>query len=102
MRQQCVEAVICLEFHIASQGSLVDLILYSRALYIQPGVPGDRLSQTMEEEKIIVEIPQTGFELYWDKMWEKHLIQDFKKRGLSRKEAKLAAKDFMQNQRKIY
>ncbi len=93
------QLVVCLEFDIIKQGIIVDFILNSKALYLQPGTKNQRLCDTIDEERIVIEIPHTGFEQNWDKLWEKNLIKDLKKRGLSKKEVIPAVKKLIENHR---
>jgi uncharacterized protein YihD (DUF1040 family) len=65
-------------------------------------VRNQRLCETIDEERIVIEIPHTGFEQHWDKLWEKYLIKDLKKRGLSKKEVIPAVKKLIENHRQLY
>jgi len=82
---------IVLEFNIADQGILVDSILTSKALYLQPGRLGDRLSSSLESPRIFVEVPDLGFKSEWDRMWPKAIAAKLRQSGLSRTKAKEAA-----------
>lgn len=83
--------VVILNFDLRAHGGSVDLILASRALYLQPGREGDRLSTTLRHKKILVEVPETGFSEYWAKIRYEFLVREFSGRGLKKREAKLAA-----------
>lgn len=89
--QRPSEVLIILEFNITNQGLLIEQILKAKALYLQPGRPGDRPSITMDKPKIIVEVPDSGFQKEWKKIWLKELTKMFRTKGLRRVEAKLAA-----------
>jgi hypothetical protein len=90
------ELVLILQFDIVSQGGFVDYILIAKAVYIQPGMQGDRIVTSMDNPRILVEIPDTGFQEEWNRMFHKHIFQDLRRKGLSRKEAKLAATRFIE------
>jgi hypothetical protein len=89
--QRPSEVLIILDFNVTKQGILVEQILKAKSLYLQPGRTGDRLSTTMDNPKIIVEVPDLGFQKEWKKIWLKELTKIFRTKGLRRVEAKLAA-----------
>lgn len=83
---------ILLEFDIASQSMLVDFILRVRAVYLQSGTVDDRVAETMEHERLLIEVPDTGFEPEWEEFLRRGLSRDFRRRGLSKREARQAAR----------
>lgn len=85
------ETTICIEFSVEKYGPVIDLTLGSQAVYIQGGKVGDRLGSTMDEPRILVEIPDTGFSSEWNEAWISSLVKQYKRKGLSRKKAKNAA-----------
>jgi hypothetical protein len=92
---------IILEFNVASQGGLIDQIVHSQGVYLQPGRPGDRLISTMDKQKLSVEVPSRDFRQVWDNVYRKALKKRFKENGLSRSKAKKAAQDFIEEWRRI-
>ena len=95
------EVLLVLNFDIVRQGGVVDQILSSRALYLQPGREGDRLSTTLDAKRILIEVPETGFSKTWDGILFKHLVKDFRRKGLPKHQAKEATKGFIEEWRKI-
>jgi hypothetical protein len=95
------EALLVLNFDIVKQGLVVDQILSSRALYIQTGCKGDRLSNTLDAKRILIEVPDTGFSKTWDEIIFKHLMNDFRQKGLPKPQAKNAAKGAIEEWRKV-
>lgn len=95
------EVLLVLEFDIVRQGVVVDQILSSRALYLQPGREGDRLSNTLDAKRILIEVPETGFSKTWDGIIFKYLAKDFRRRGLPKHQAKEATKGVIEEWRKI-
>jgi len=93
--------VILIEFNIVRQGGVVDQIIQAQGVYIQPGKKGDRLRTTMDHDRILVEVPSKHFRAEWDKMLSKAIFKDFKRKGLSRSEAKLASNDFVKTWREL-
>jgi hypothetical protein len=89
--QRPSDVLIIVNFNVTNQGILIEQILKAKALYLQPGRPSDRLSKTMDKPKILVEVPDLGFQEEWKKIWHKAVVKMFKKKGLRRREANLAA-----------
>jgi hypothetical protein len=88
--------LIILRFDIGKYGGLVDQIIHSQGLYIQPGRPGDRLSTTFDNPRVLAEVPSREFQPEWDRMFRKALRKEFqKKHGMGRAESKLAAEKFI-------
>lgn len=81
-------------FNVEKQGGLVDLIIHSQLLYIQPGKPRDRLSNTMDSPRLMIEVPSTHFLNEWKLIFQRVMTKHFRKMGLDRKDAKNAAIDF--------
>jgi len=95
------EANLILNFNIESQGGLVDIILHAKGLYIMPCCEVDIFINTMDDAKIIIEIPDTGIKDVWDDVWHKAVLKVFRRRGLSRAEAKVASRDFIDKIRSV-
>jgi hypothetical protein len=81
---------------------LIDAILHAQALYLIAGRTGDKLSTTMNHPKIIVEVPRSVFADKWDKRMPKIVAQRFRAQGLTRKEARSAARDKMNSIREMW
>lgn len=95
------ELIAIIEFDVEEQGLIVEQILLSRALYIQPGREGDRLKHNMNAPKILVEIPELGFRQIWDDIFHRRIIMKMKKKGLNQPQAKRAAQQFIEEFRRI-
>ena len=81
-------------FRLAKRhGVLVEQVLAMNGLYIQSGRIGDRVGTTLDRQRILFEIPDTGFRKTWDKMFLKHTAKSLRERGIARNRAKEAAKD---------
>ena len=96
-----VELSVALEFEIVRQGILVEQILMAKCFYLQPGKVGDRLSDDLKAQRILVEVPDTGFRPTWDVLFQRHLVADFRERGLSRQQAKAATKGAIEKLREF-
>jgi hypothetical protein len=88
--------LIILRFDIRKYGGLVDQIIRSQGLYIQPGRPGDRLSTTFNNPRVLAEVPSREFQSEWDRMLRKAMRKRFQsEHGMSRSEARLATDRFI-------
>jgi hypothetical protein len=95
-----VEAQAVLMFSIERQGGLVDLILRSKALYLQAGEPGHRLSTAFDEPRILLTLPHTSFAEYWDGVYLKRLTEIIRGGArISRSQARDAARELIKNMR---
>lgn len=93
--------VIVLKFNVADQGGVVDQIVQAQGVYIQCGREGDRLANTLDKEKILVEVPTRDFKSEWDRIFRKQLRKKFRREGLSRQEAKNAVDEFLKEWRQF-
>lgn len=89
------ECSFCISFDIEDQGILVEQILTANAAYIQAGRKGDRLSDNFNAPKLLFEVPDTGLRTHWDKIYKKYLIKKARREGLSHREAKKVADQFV-------
>lgn len=92
---------IVFEFDIMDQGHLIDQIVSAESVYIQPGRAGDRLASTIDNPRILVEVPSKKFRGKWEQIYSKALYRKFKKHGLSRKGAKESTQKFIEEWRHI-
>lgn len=82
-----------LEFNIVEQGILVEHALMGQGIYIARAEnDSDRLTRNVDRAKVIVELPDLGFRKVWDKLFMDHMVKYFKDEGLSRAEARGAAR----------
>lgn len=95
------EINILLEFDVERQAALIDQIIRSSGIYIQPGKPGDRTITTQSNPKILIQIPDGGFKLKWEEIFKKNTVDNFKRRGFKTRPAKEAARMFVEEWRKF-
>jgi hypothetical protein len=94
--------LIILRLDIGKYGGLVDQIIRSQGVYIQPGRPGDRLSTTFDNPRVLAEVPSREFQPEWDRMLRKAMRKRFQREhGLGRSEAKLATERFISEWRDL-
>lgn len=96
-----VEVVVVVRFSIEHRGGVVDQILSARSLYLQAGKPGDRYIGSLDATRILIEIPDTGFQEIWSKLLKKSIIKTIMARGVSRKDAHKLYDEFLREWRKL-
>ena len=96
--------VIVIDFDFTEgQGVLVDLIHSAHGVYLQPGRLGDKLTATMHNPRILVEVPPNpDFEKAFGRLYEKAIIQRFRNAGMKRAASKRAARSFLAESRKVF
>lgn len=97
--QRCV---ILLQFNIAEHGGVVDQIVQSELVYLQPGRPGDRLKNTFDRPRVVIEAPTEDFRPAWERMWRREIARDFKKRGLPRSQVPEAVESLITEWRDVW
>lgn len=88
-----IETEFDIEFSTNQHGILVETIINSKAVYLQLGKQGDRIKDDPNKYKILIEIPDTGIKEKWHYWWKKKLIEKFRNKGATRKEAIKMAED---------
>ncbi|MCK5613669.1 hypothetical protein KAR91_68020 [Candidatus Pacearchaeota archaeon] len=96
-----VKAEATLKFDILQYGGLVDTIMSTRVMYLQPGKEGDRYSNTEDNPRISIEIPDISLRGIWQERWKRILIKDFRSKGLSRSESKKASQRMIDEWRNL-
>jgi hypothetical protein len=90
-----------IEFTISDKFSLIDGIIQSRGFYLQSGKSGDKISE-FKNDCILIEVPNVGFDDYWNKLLFDTLKEDYKKKGASRKEIPNFVKEHIKRMREIW
>jgi hypothetical protein len=96
-----IECLCVLEFDVMTHKAVIDLIIQAEGLYLQPGKIGDRLISTMDNPRILCEVPSKSFQKEWGKIHRKVIFKMFRKQGSSRQKAKQETEEFLQEWRKI-
>jgi len=55
-----------ISFNISRDLNLIDGIIQSKGLYIQTGKKGDKISKTLKDDKILLEVPDMGINEIWN------------------------------------
>lgn len=89
-------------FDIVSYYGIIDSIINTQLVYIQPGKIGDKLQTTMSAPRLQLEVPSTHFYDEWYKLYIKNLSRYYRhKYGMSNKVAKQATIDLYEEMGKI-
>jgi len=96
-----VETTAVVAFEVESQGGLVEAIIIARGVYLQPLSSGKRVSEGIKEEKILIEVPSTTTFPIWTDLHRRTLEKQYKKRGLSAKQAREAVSQHLTRLRDI-
>lgn len=90
--EQPVAADVILPFSIERQAILVESMLSGGGVYLQAGRPGDRLMERMDEPRILVDLPDTGFSPSWDDLLLARMTVVMSRRvGVPRRKGRAAA-----------
>ncbi len=81
-----IELTFSILFEIEKNYAIIDEILRSQMLIIQGGKQGDRFSYNPNSNKIVVEVPLTGFEDKWHDIRKKYQRKRLKKMGVKKKD----------------
>ena len=97
------DCLIILKFDLERYGMTVDQIFHSQGVWIQPGRPGDRVRATLENPRLLVEVPTNReFGHNWEAMFRKSIVKRFRKNGMGRSAAKRAATEFIPKWREMF
>jgi hypothetical protein len=97
-----LECEFAIRFIPETHAILIDAILHAQSLWFLSGKAGDRMSTTMENPKILVEIPRNEFASIWEKRLPKIYAKRFRAEGLSRPEARRAAVEMIESTREMW
>ena len=81
-----IELTFSILFEIEKYYAVIDEILRSQMLIIQGGKPGDRFSYNLNSNRIVVEVPLTGFEEKWYDIRKKYQRKRLKKMGVKKRD----------------
>lgn len=97
-----VELDLPLVFSIEKQAMLVEAMLTGGGVCLQAGGSGDRLGSTMDADRMMVELPDSDFRPYWDKLLMERMVTVMARRlGVRRRKARPVAEAFIAEMRKF-
>ncbi|WP_276978353.1 hypothetical protein [Flavobacterium filum] len=89
-------------FNLSNQYSLLDGVIQSRGFFLQIGKTGDKVSTTIKNASILVEVPFMDFDKKWNEMLFDIVKSKFKKDGASKKEATIFATQHIKSMREVW
>lgn len=84
-----------IEFELPKFGGTVDNILRSRSMYLLEGGIGSTFTTTEDQPRILVELPSTGFERAWQRIFRRSVREMFREEGQHRRASKRLADEFI-------
>ena len=97
-----LETEMTVEFDLSKHNILVDGIIHSKAVYLQPGNGGDNVSDDINAPKVLVEIPAGTTIKNWDKTLNKIIAKKLQQKGFTKKEASTASLEHIARQRELW
>jgi hypothetical protein len=97
-----LEVEMSVEFNLSQHNILVDGIVHSKGVYLQPGNNGDNVSDNINAPKILVEIPAGSTIVNWDKTLKKILVKKLIEKGFTKKEALVASTEHIARRRELW
>ena len=75
-----VQETCILVFDVIEQGVVVDQILYARCLYLMLGDGDSKISQRLNDTRILVEVAIDSFITEWEKVYQPKYVQHLKRK----------------------
>lgn len=96
-----VEVTFALAFDMSTSAPVVDSIVTHNALYFVHGLKGDRYLTVDSRDKVLINVPEMGFELYWERLFLEQAVSDLRERGVPRKQARAMAPELIKQLRSL-
>ena len=102
LRPVLLEFVI--EFDTNKHHALIDGVLINKGFYLLEGKAGDKVSTLIKlpNKRIIIEVPEIGFESNWERILNKTIKKQFKNKGLNRKGVINATNGYIKSMREFW
>lgn len=100
--QKPIQIQFGIRFDIDKDAVLIDGIIQSKGLCLMTGKKGDKVSKKMKYGSLLIEVPDTGVKGRWDKMHLTSVVKRFRKKGLTKNEAKDAAKEHISSIKELW
>lgn len=97
-----VKTLASIKFDVQKQGGLVSGIMVAHAFYFQPSAFGLRVSEGIDQPKILIEVPSGVSLPGWYAVFEKQLTKRYRSEGYDRAHAKQAAKGYIQRAKETW
>lgn len=99
--QKPAVCTIILHFDLEKYGGLLDQIVGAEAVWLTWGTTGDSFLTAQDRIKVLVEVDSKEFREDWDHILDQTLRDQVRRRGATRKEAKLYSQRVREEWRKI-
>ncbi len=97
-----VEVFLAIDFDIRKQGILIDQALRSGGLYIAEALSvDDRLARDPKRPSVVIDIPDTGFQPMFERMFQHEMRKYLKSNGLSTADSRAAAASALETMREV-
>jgi len=83
------------EFELPKLAGAIDNILRAKSMFLLEGKEGSTFTSTEGQPRILMEMPSTGFEPTWERIFRSSLVRMFRDEGASRRLAKVNADRFV-------
>ncbi|WP_157489640.1 hypothetical protein [Frigoribacterium sp. Leaf44] len=84
-----------IEFQLPKFAGAIDNILRARSMYLLEGDVGSTFMSTGRQPRILVELPSTGFESAWQRIFHKSIVDMFREEGQGRASSRALASRFI-------
>lgn len=95
-------ATMHLCFVLKENAHTVDWIIGVRGLYLQSSKYGTYASEGYGAPSILVEVPHIATFPIWERLYDKHLVKEFRSRGLASEHICGAIKDYKRSAREMW
>ncbi|MCP8467204.1 hypothetical protein NK553_24925 [Pseudomonas sp. ZM23] len=82
-----MEIEFVLGLHAIKNAALIEGIIRNSGLYIQSGVPGDRVSEKYHDPRVLIEVVPSSFREKWNDILLKGTIKSLRENGFSKKQS---------------
>lgn len=96
-----VMVTFALEFDLSTLAPAVDAIIRNHALNIVHGLAGDKYLTAESRDQVFVNIPETGAEPHWERIYLRQIRSDLRERGMPRRLAKATAPQVIEHLRTL-
>jgi hypothetical protein len=97
--QRPIEVGMALNFDLSRQGTVVELALRARAVYLQAGKLGDRLHANFDAPRMVAELMGVMPPKRWDELWIQAVKNRLRAEGFRNGSARKAAQRLIEEMR---
>lgn len=90
-----VATTVTIEFELPAFAGAIDNVLRAKSMFLLEGQKSSTYASTESQPRILMELPDTGFEKAWDRLFHKSITNMMREEGLHRRQAGKNAKEFI-------